>query len=114
MVERGEYVEAIAEFYADDATMQENLGPLRRGRETLMAHERTAMASVREIRTIPGSTFLVDGDRVVIHWRFDIEGKDGGIRHLDELAHQRWSGGRIVEERFYYDPKGPSAASEIR
>jgi hypothetical protein len=23
---------------------------------------------------------------------------------LDELAHQKWSGDRIVEEQFYYDP----------
>jgi hypothetical protein len=23
---------------------------------------------------------------------------------MEELAHQRWRGDRIVEERFYYDP----------
>jgi uncharacterized glyoxalase superfamily protein PhnB len=85
--------------------MQENLGVLRRGREVMMAHERKAMASVKEIRTLPGTTFTSDGDRVVIHWRFDIEGKDGRIRHLDELAHQRWVGDKVAEERFYYDPK---------
>ena len=43
-VEAGRYVEAIDEFYADDATMQENLGAIRKGRETMMEHERKAMA----------------------------------------------------------------------
>lgn len=109
MVERGRYVEAIEQFYTDDATMQENFGVIRQGRETLVAHERKAMASVKEIRTLPGSTFTLDDDRVVVHWRFDIEGKDGGIRRLDELAHQRWVGDRIAEERFYYDPKAHTA-----
>ncbi|MEO8362381.1 MAG: nuclear transport factor 2 family protein, partial [Vicinamibacteria bacterium] len=83
MVERGEYVEAIRDFYTDDATMQENLGTLRKGRELMMEHERKAMASVKQIRTVPGSTFTLDGDLVVIHWKFDIEAKNGAVRHLD-------------------------------
>jgi ketosteroid isomerase-like protein len=103
-VEAGRYVEAIDEFYADDATMQENLGAIRKGRETMMEHERKAMAAVTEIRTRPGTTFTQDGDIVVIRWRFDIETRDGRVLHLDELAYQRWSGEKIAEERFYYDP----------
>ena len=31
MVEAGDYVEAIRQFYTDDATMQENLGTMRSG-----------------------------------------------------------------------------------
>ena len=31
-------------------------------------------------------------------------GSDGKKRLLDELALQKWSGDRIVEEQFYYDP----------
>ena len=37
MVEAGDYVEAIRQFYTDDATMQENLGTIRTGRDTLVA-----------------------------------------------------------------------------
>ena len=103
-VEAGQYVEAIRDFYADDATMQENLGAPRKGRDVLMEHERKAMAAVKEIRTRPGATFTQDDDIVVIRWRFDIETREGRILHLDELAYQRWSADRIVEERFYYDP----------
>ena len=33
MVEAGDYVEAIRQFYTDDASMQENLGEVRKGRE---------------------------------------------------------------------------------
>ena len=39
MVERGEYVEAILQFYTDDATMQENLGEVRTGRQSLADFE---------------------------------------------------------------------------
>ena len=42
-VVEGSHVKAIADFYHDDATMQENLGVPRRGKETLMAHEQAAL-----------------------------------------------------------------------
>jgi len=42
MVEQGRYVEAIQEFYAEDATMQENGEPPRGGREALAEGDRIA------------------------------------------------------------------------
>src|SRR5258706_11938982 len=104
MVEQGKYVEAIEEFYTEDATMQENNAPPRGGRDKLVEGERRTLAAHKEARTEPGSSFLIDGDRVVIHWVFVFKRMDGTSFRMDELAHQRWRGDRIVEERFYYDP----------
>jgi ketosteroid isomerase-like protein len=47
---------------------------------------------------------FVNGDHVVINWIFEFTYKDGRTTRLDELAHQRWQGDRIAEERFYYNP----------
>jgi ketosteroid isomerase-like protein len=58
----------------------------------------------KEARTLPGSSFVLDGDRVVIHWTFVFTRRDGAGFRMEELAHQRWRGDRIVEERFFYDP----------
>ena len=104
MVEQGMYVEAIQEFYTEDASMQENGAPPRVGRDKLVEHERGVMASFRQIRTLPVESFLLNGDRVVIRWVFEFTSSDGTSFRLDELAHQRWRGDQIVEERFYYDP----------
>ena len=103
-VEQGRYVEALEEFYADDATMQENGNPPRVGLKALIAHERSVMAAFKEIRTLPVKSWLVDGDRVVIHWIFEFRRPDGTRFRMDELAHQLWRGDRVAEERFYYDP----------
>ena len=43
-VEEGRYVEAIEEFYAEDATMQENGHAPRVGRKALVEHERATLA----------------------------------------------------------------------
>jgi ketosteroid isomerase-like protein len=104
MVEQGKYVEAIREFYAEDASMQENDEPARTGRDRLIEHEWRMLSAHKAACTLPGSSFLVDGDRVVVHWVFEFTRPDGARFRMDELAHQRWRGDRIVEERFYYDP----------
>jgi len=104
LVERGEYVRAIEDFYRPDASMQENGLPPRVGRETLLDHERAVLARLQGMRTRRVETLLVDGDRVVINWVFEMTGRDGKLRTLDELALQEWDGDRIARERFYYDP----------
>jgi hypothetical protein len=103
-VREGRYVEAIENFYAEDASMRENLAPPRVGRDVLADGERAALARVAQIATQDVGPVLIDGDRVVINWVFQITGKDGSVRRLDELALQTWRGERIAEEQFYYDP----------
>lgn len=104
LVERGRYIEALESFYHDDASMQENLDPPRRGLDTLIKGERRVMAAHRDIRTRPVQTFMVEGDRVVVNWIFDFVNREGRAFTLDELAFQLWREERIIEERFYYDP----------
>ena len=104
MVEANRFVEAIREFYTDDASMQENLGAVRAGRDALVAGEEAVLKSVKQITTRPGTMFVADGERVVVNWVFDIVAADGRAYALDELAWQVWRGDRIARERFYYDP----------
>jgi ketosteroid isomerase-like protein len=103
-VERGEFVEAIEEFYAEDATMQENQQTPRVGRAQLVANERRVLAAFEKTRARCVRPVFASGDQVVIRWLFEFGTADGKTVRLEELAHQRWSGDRIAEERFYYDP----------
>ena len=98
----GDHVRAIADYYHEDASMQENLQSPRRGRAGLMAHEAKVLERVK-MHTHPDPIVLIDGDHVVINWIFDATSKDGITRRLNELALQRWVGDRIAEERFVYD-----------
>jgi ketosteroid isomerase-like protein len=118
-VVRGDYVRAIAEFYCEDASMQENDQPPRCGRDGLIAHETKVLEAMKGMYTHPAPTFLVDGDFVTVQWRFDFTDSGGVRRRMEELSLQRWRGDRIAEERFFYDPKsirplqvGPAAEPE--
>ena len=103
-VREGRFVQAIEDYYAPDATMRENLGAPRGGRETLVEHEKAVLGGHKSIVTREAEPLLVDGDRVVIRWLFEMTAPDGTVRRMDELALQTWRDGKIVEEQFYYDP----------
>ena len=104
LVVSGRHDEAIARYYTQDASMQENLTPPRKGRDALVARESATMARFQEIRTTCVPPVMIDGDTVVVHWIFQFIRADGGGFTIEELAHQRWEGEKIAEERFYYDP----------
>ncbi len=104
-VRGGDHAQAIAKFYHENATMQENLAPPRKGRDTLIAHEKAALARITKIQTLPPKAVLLDGDKVVINWVFILTGKDGVRRQLEEISLQHWQGDRIKTERFFYDSK---------
>ncbi|HEY1709172.1 MAG TPA: nuclear transport factor 2 family protein [Rhizomicrobium sp.] len=105
MVTSGKHDVAIEQFYAEDSTMQENLGEVRKGRAGNVAREKATLAAVKSVKTTCVPPVFVAGDEVVIHWIFEFTRPDGGVMRIEELAHQKWRGEKIVEERFYYDPK---------
>ena len=105
LVEAANYVGALEQFYHPDASMQDNQQPPRLGLERLIADERATMARFVQMRTDPVTDLLVDGDKVMIRWRFTFTPAQGPPVVMEEIALQRWAGERIAEERFFYDPR---------
>jgi ketosteroid isomerase-like protein len=104
----GDHADAIARFYTEDATMQENAAAPRRGLAHLVDRERKVTEKVAKIVTHPPEFVAIDGDRVAIHWVFEFTHHDGRVRVVDEVAIQVWEGDKIARERFFYD--SPAAA----
>lgn len=103
-VETNQHVEAIAEFYTEQASMQENQGEPRLGRAGLMTAEARVMARAKSVSSRCVRPVLVHGDHVAIRWVFQFEWQDGTATRMEEIAWQRWDGERIAEEIFFYDP----------
>jgi ketosteroid isomerase-like protein len=104
----GDHAAAIARFYTDDASMQENAAEPRRGLARLVERERKVTEQVVRIVSHRPDFVAIDGDRVAIHWVFEFTHQDGRVRIVDEIAMQIWDGDRIARERFFYD--SPAAA----
>ncbi len=104
LVEAGQTVEAMERFYADGASMQENEGSPRVGKDALLKHEQGALASIASMKATCVRPIFIAGDSVVIRWVFEIEDKKGKTMRFEELALQRWEGELMAEEKFFYDP----------
>ena len=104
MVEDGTFVEAIEQYYAESASMQENQAAPRVGRDVLIEGEKATIARNVSVDCQRLGPVLIEGDQVAIRWRFRFVGRDGKDRELDEIAWQTWSGDKIVAETFFYDP----------
>jgi ketosteroid isomerase-like protein len=103
VVEAGDHAGAIERFYTEDASMQENAAPPRTGRDALVAHERGILARMSHVYSKAISS-AVEGDRVFIHWVFELTTHGGKVHRTDEVAVQEWRGDLIWRERFFYEP----------
>jgi hypothetical protein len=103
-VESNEHDKAIAEFYTEDASMQENQAEPRKGRDKLVAREQAVLARAKSVTSECVRPVFVVGDQVVIRWKFHFVWLDGTSTKMEELAYQRWQGNQIAEEQFFYDP----------
>ena len=104
LVEANAHAEAIEQFYAPDASMQENQSEPRVGRDRLVANERRILAKAKTVSSRCVRPAFVCGDYVVIRWIFSFEWLDGTKSRMEELAYQRWDGERVQQETFFYDP----------
>jgi len=102
-IERGEFLEALPRFYAEDMIAQENNLPPRVGLAAQTANEEAALRRMR-FDSIKAASYLVDGDRVAINYIFEMTTINGDRLRMDEIAYQLWRGDQIVHERYFFDP----------
>jgi hypothetical protein len=104
-LEAGEFLIAIEQFYTPDAATYENTAEPTVGRDKLAAKERGVLAAFNAVKAVRIGPSLIDGDNVATRWQFSFTNVEGATRTLDEIAWQTWRGDKLIEERFYYDPK---------
>ena len=97
-------VESMQRYYADTASVRENMAPPRYGKSALIQHEEVALDSITSLKANCLRPVFITGDRAVIRWIFEIEYKKDKTVRFEELAYQRWNEDHIVEEQFFYDP----------
>jgi hypothetical protein len=104
-LEEGDFIGAIEQFYTPDAATYENNAAPTVGRDQLVAKERGVLAASREVKAVRIGPSLIEGDNVASRWRFSFTNAEGVTRTLEEIAWQTWRGDRLIEERFFYDPR---------
>ena len=110
LVEQGQMLEAMNRYYAENVAMQENVSPPSVGFAENYAREEAFYGSLQALNFNLVSV-VVEGDRAVINWVFDYTTADGTSYRMDEIAIQTWRDGKIVHERYIYDPGSLAVAA---
>lgn len=96
--------EAFEKFYAEDCVMQENDEAPTRGKDANREREKKFFATLVEFHSIELKGSAV-GDAISFsEWRNEMTLEGIGRVKTEEVSVRRWKDGRIVSERFYYEP----------
>lgn len=104
--------ESYERFYDEHVIVQENLQPPRVGRALSIERQKRMNANVQELHEFKIGVVLVDGftdshpldGHSVVEMHLEITTVDGYRIRIEELGLQTWKDGRIVQERYFYDP----------
>ena len=105
MIVQGKLLEAFEKFYANDVVMQENSEPPRIGKDKNREFEKQFVASVQKIHDAKVNAIAYNEDTSVsmVEWEFDMTFKDGKRSKMSQVCVQKWKGGKITHERFFYN-----------
>lgn len=104
MILAGQIMEAYERFYADDVIMQENASEPCRGKAANRDRQFAYFASVSEFHSAKLTGSAVSGERSYSEWEYDATYKSGVRYTIRETSARQWSDGKVVLERFYWDP----------
>jgi ketosteroid isomerase-like protein len=96
--------EVYNRYYDENVMVQENLQPPRVGRALSIERQQLMNANVKELHDFKIGAVLVDGDRSTVEMLIDATTVDGHHLHIEEVGVQTWKDGRIIHERYFYDP----------
>jgi hypothetical protein len=103
LLESGNTLAVIEQYYADDIYQQENDEETIRGRQRLLDLEKQSLEKIREL-VIRIPTLLVDEAQQLVMGEMMITfyHKTEGLKYLKEAFLQQWENGKIVKQQFYY------------
>jgi hypothetical protein len=96
--------EVYERYYDENVVVQENMQPSRIGRALSIERQKLMNANVKEIHDFKIGAVLVDGDRSMVEMHLDATTKDGHHLKIEEVGLQTWKDGKIIHERYFYDP----------
>lgn len=99
-VGQGKILEAFEQYYDEAVVMHDPMAGTVPGKDANREREAAFLASVAEVHAFEVGPILAGGDQTAYWNRFEFSTKDGQRVNLQQIAHQSWKDGRIVEERF--------------
>lgn len=100
----GRILDAINEFYAEEAVMQENNLPPTVGREVNWEREKQFLSTVKEWQRFDVLAKAIGEGVTFYETVMDWVTTDGTPVHVEQVVVAKWVDGKIIHERYYHNP----------
>lgn len=103
-LQQGKLLDAFDQYYGKDVVMTEPRGT-RKGKAECRAYEEQFLEDIEEFHSLEIVNLASDEENAVtfVESVMDVTFKGGHRAKMEQVAVQRWKGGHIVHERFYYN-----------
>jgi len=102
-IREGRILDAINEFYAEDAAMQENNLAPTVGREANYEREKQFLSMVKEWKGFEVTAKGVGEDVTFYETVMDWVTTDDTPVHVEQVVVAKWQNGKITHERYYHN-----------
>ena len=102
-IRNGRIMDAMREFYDDDVVMEEPAYGKTVGLPANLEREQQFVDSIAEFKGFQTPAVTIGDDTSCYENAMDWTTTDGKEMHVEQVAVQKWQGGKIVHERFYYN-----------
>ena len=102
-IREGRILDAINEFYEENAVMQENNLPPTVGREANLEREKQFLSTVKEWQRFDVPAKGVGEDVTFYETVMDWVTTDGTPVHVEQVVVAKWRNGKIIHERYYHN-----------
>ncbi|HYU16342.1 MAG TPA: nuclear transport factor 2 family protein [Candidatus Acidoferrum sp.] len=99
------FPDGFEKFYADGVVMMEGNGESYQGKEVNRKREMEFLSNVQEFHGARLVAVAAEGDVGFSEWEYEVTFKGGKRVTLQQVARRRWKDGKVVHERFYYNPQ---------
>ncbi|WP_417733087.1 hypothetical protein [Rosistilla oblonga] len=107
---KGEFVEVMEDYYADDAYQIEGDGSRREGKANMIAFEKQFLTQVKQFHGVDIRSIAVASDDgkgngvTMAEYTIKADMIDGSKFWPEQVQVSTWKNGKIIALRFYYDP----------
>jgi hypothetical protein len=104
LLRAGKTLDAIEQFYDDNAEQTENAETAIKGKTVLRKREQENISRVKWFSIeIPGYVVNEQAGSVMGEMRIKFENTEGRQKLLEQTFVQKWKNGKLTEQRFYYN-----------
>lgn len=99
---KGQFLEAMDKYLAEDVVLQEANGEPKRGKAICIAAEKELLATVVEFIRYDISNIAISGNISYYEAVMEFKTNDGQHHKFEQVNRTQWENGKIINERYYH------------